>query len=420
MNHKITYCSRCLYNSEHPLNITFNKNQICSGCEIHEEKDTIDWNERFVKLKKIVNGYKQKNKLSYDCIVPISGGQDSFFIVDVVKKRLGLNPLLVSYNTHYNTLSGLRNLALIRTIFDCDMIQKIVQPQKIKRINLCTLKNLGSMYWHVLAGRTVFPVQVAVNLNIPLIIWGVHQGCDQVGMFSHYDEVEMTRKYRKEHDLMGFEAEDLINNFCDITEQDIDEFKYPSNFLISKVGVRGIYLSNYIRWDSKKQHEEMLKKYNYETVKQIRTADSYNNIDCMFYNGIHDYIKLKKCGYSKITDHVNREIRLKKLSREKGIEIVKEYQTQKTDDFEPFFIFNNISEKYFKKLIHKFINKKFWTLNNGKWQLKWEPNKNKKKNIIDNARLNSKFDFNFINNKKIKKENNSPYLLHKSWIENEK
>ena len=50
---------------------------------------------------------------------------------------------------------------------------------------------------------------IKVNLKF-LSLWGAHQGVDQVGMFSHLDEVEMTRKYRKEHDLMNFEAEDLI------------------------------------------------------------------------------------------------------------------------------------------------------------------------------------------------------------------
>ena len=69
---------------------------------------------------------------------------------------------------------------------------------------------MGSIYWHCIAGQTVFPVQIACKFKIPLIIWGAHQGVDQVGMFSHTDEVEMTRKYRKEHDLMGYEAEDLL------------------------------------------------------------------------------------------------------------------------------------------------------------------------------------------------------------------
>ena len=192
------------------------------------------------------------------------------------------------------------------------------------------------MYWHVIAGQTVFPVQVAVDLNIPLIIWGVHQGCDQVGMFSHTDEVEMTRKYRKEHDLMGYEATDLLNLNSDLNEEDIIGYIYPENKILAKTGVKGIYLSNYLRWDSKGQHEEMISKYKYEAIKQIRTADSYNNMDCNFYNGIHDYLKLIKHGYSKITDHVTREIRLKRLSRDKGVKLIKKFQNLKTHDFELF------------------------------------------------------------------------------------
>ena len=42
---------------------------------------------------------------------------------------------------------------------------------------------------------------MAINYKIPLIIWGAHQGLEQVGMFSHTHEVEMTRRYGHDHDL---------------------------------------------------------------------------------------------------------------------------------------------------------------------------------------------------------------------------
>ena len=72
----------------------------------------------------------------------------------------------------------------------------------------------------------MFPVTVACKFKIPLIIWGAHQGIDQVGMFSHTDEVEMTRKYRKEHDLMGFEAEDLLQS-SNLNERDLENYFTP-------------------------------------------------------------------------------------------------------------------------------------------------------------------------------------------------
>jgi N-acetyl sugar amidotransferase len=299
-------CKRCLYTEIHPLNITFNDEGICSGCIVHEEKDILDWDLRKDKLKSILQNYKNKSENNYDCIIPVSGAKDSYFIVHIIKKVYGLNPLLVTYNKHYNTALGVRNLSNLRIMFDCDIMTLTVNPEIVKKITRATIRRFGSIYWHCIAGQTVYPVQTAVKLKIPLIIWGAHQGVDQVGMFSHLDEVEMTRKYRKEHDLMGYEAEDLVNEFDNISINDIKQFKYPDDKEIERVGVRGIYLNNYIRWDSREQHELMIKKYNYQTDFQNRTFDSYNDIDCWNYSDLHDYIKFLKFGYGKVVDHACR------------------------------------------------------------------------------------------------------------------
>ena len=40
------YCKRCLYPENHPLNIEFDDEGVCSGCRVHEEKDILDWSER--------------------------------------------------------------------------------------------------------------------------------------------------------------------------------------------------------------------------------------------------------------------------------------------------------------------------------------------------------------------------------------
>ena len=56
-----------------------------------------------------------------------------------------------------------------------------------------------------------------------------HQGMEQVGMFSHAHEVQMTRRYRKDHDLMGFEADDLLSVFDSLSESDIWQYRYPDD-----------------------------------------------------------------------------------------------------------------------------------------------------------------------------------------------
>ena len=370
----MNYCKRCLYPENHPLNITFDKEGICSGCRMHEEKDILNWSERGKKLKEILGQYRDKNGKNYDCIIPVSGARDSYFIVHTIKNVYKMHPLLVTYNKHYNTSIGIRNLAYLKTLFGCDLFTLTVSPATVKKITRYTIKKMSSIYWHCIAGQTVFPVQIAVRFKIPLIIWGSHQGSDQVGMFYHLDEVEMTRRYRKDHDLMGFEAEDLIGS--DISESDITPYKYPHDKEIEKVGVRGIYLLNYIRWDSKKQHESMIKLYDYETSLQRRTFDTYSNVDCFNYSDLHDCIKFLKWGYGKVTDHACREIRLKRLTREEGISLVKKYQFLEPE----------------KKNVDMFLDwlgmpsEKFWNyINQKRDQRVWKKNKKQEWELIDSV-----------------------------------
>ncbi|MEW7009852.1 N-acetyl sugar amidotransferase [Lentilitoribacter sp. EG35] len=319
-------CTRCLYTTSHPLGLTLDEDGICSGCRIHDEKDTLDWSVRWKMLQELVSQYRVPNGRSYDCIVPVTGANDSYYIVHLVKQKLGLNPLLVTYNKYFNTPLGVRNLANLRIKFDCDILIQNINPNSVKNITRTTLRELGSVYWPCLAGQTVFPVQTAVRYQIPLIIWGAHQGVEQVGMFSHENEAEMTRRYRKEHDLMGKEADDLISNFDTLSEDDIWQYRYPNDAELQRIGVRGIYLGNYVRWDPKAQHEKMIKSYGYSTSNFPRTFDAYDHTDCYNYMDLHDHLKFLKHGYSKVTDHASREIRHGRISRSQAISMVSSYR----------------------------------------------------------------------------------------------
>jgi N-acetyl sugar amidotransferase len=398
------YCSRCLYTKNHPLNIYIDEEGICSGCRVHEEKDLLNWKERGEKLKMILEGYKNSSGNNYDCIIPVSGARDSYYIVHTIKHVYGMNPLLVTYNKQYNTAIGVRNLANLRIQFDCDIMTLTVNPETVKKITKATMRKMGSIYWHCLAGQTVYPVQMAVKFKIPLIIWGAHQGVDQVGMFSHLDEVEMTRKYRKEHDLMGFEAEDLIDEFDGITENDIVPFLYPDDKELEQVGVRGIYLNNYIRWDSKLQHEEMIKLYDYESAFQTRTFDTYNDVDCWNYSDVHDYIKWIKHGYGKVVDHACREIRLNHMTREEGLEIMKKYTSIQPKNLPLFLNWIGMTENGFNYIIDQHRNPSIWKRNEN-WE--WVFSKDYMKNLVNGYSESNKIgglklfrDFEHTNKKK--------------------
>lgn len=415
------YCKRCLYPSNHPLGIVFDSQGVCSGCRIHEEKDYLDWSERLEKLKKICNQFKNQSRTVHDCIIPVSGARDSHFVVHIVKNVLGLNPLLVNYNSHYNTRMGIRNLAYLRSLAGVDFIQSTVSPSRVKKITKATIKLRGSIYWHILAGQTAFPVQTAVKFKIPLIIWGAHQGIDQVGMFSHLDEVEMTRKYRKDHDLMGLEEEQLLSSNYNITKDDIASYLYPHDKELEAVGVRGIYLNNYIRWDAKTQHELMIKTYNYETSQQQRTFDTYHDVDSFHYSGLHDFIKLIKHGYGVVTDHASREIRLKRMTREEGIEQVKKYQDVVPRDTKLFLNWLGIDEKEFWEQIYSHRSNNAWyQLSNGIYELSDSVINHVHDIGVDEARLskisNSSSDYSLTKSRDPNPVEDKYILIGRGWV----
>lgn len=414
------YCTRCLYPENHPLFLTFDEQGVCSGCRIHEEKDIINWEDKIEKLKDIAGQFRTKSRTIHDCIIPVSGARDSYFIVHIVKNILKLNPLLVTYNKHYNTDLGIRNLAYLRSLFGCDIMTMTVSPERVKKITRETLRLKGSIYWHCLAGQTAFPVQIAVKFKIPLIIWGAHQGVDQCGMFSHSDEVEMTRKYRHEHDLFGLEASDLLEQSSTLLPQDIEQYLYPHDKEIEAVGIRGIYLNNYLRWDTKKQHEDMLKLYNYEASTQQRTFDTYNDVDCFHYSGTHDYIKFLKWGYGKVTDHASREIRLKRLTREEGISLVERYSNKKPMDLPLILAWLGIEESEFYSQINNHRDSRIWNYDSSEqWQLKDSVLLHKDDSGINEVRLKKNDNLEFITtpSKRAGVADNKYILIGRGWVD---
>ena len=365
------YCVKCIYPENHPLGITFDEDGVCSGCRVHAEKyEQINWDERKEEFSRIVEPYRNQNAF-YDCVIPVSGTGDDFYVVNKVKNEFGLNPLLVTYNTHFNTKVGIRNLSRLVTELDCDHINSTVGPDTVKKISKETLNLIGDMYWHVLAGSQTFPVQVATKFEIPLVIWGCHGQMDQVGQFSHGDRVEMTKKVRKEHSLRMLDAEELEEMSNVVTTQDMLPFKYPTDEQLEKSRVRGIYLNNYFFWNSKDQCEFAIEKFGYESALQERTHNTYESIYCHNNAAIHDYLKFLKLGYGKVTDHLCRDIRLKRISREDALKIVLQYQEVKPSNLPVFLDWLKISEEELFSTIDKFRDLRAWEKSPaGAWVLK--------------------------------------------------
>jgi N-acetyl sugar amidotransferase len=367
---KMRYCTMCLYPASSAVPLVFDENGRCSGCRTSQQKVNIDWGRRRELLNKIVELNRSKNKSNYDCIIPVSGGKDSYFQTYFVTRVLGLKPLLVTYHGNNYLEVGERNLRKMREVFNVDYIVFGPSVETLVKLNKKCFKLMGDMNWHAHCGIFTYPVQIAAKFNIPLIIWGEHGYTDLGGMYSMNDLVEMTRKYRTEHACRGYDWDDMIDSELGITEQDVLWAKYPTDEELEDVGVRGIYLGFFVEWDANKHVELVKRECGWESsdIPFDRTYRKFSNLDDMHENGVHDYLKFIKFGYGRATDHACKDVRSGKMTREEGIKMVKKYDHVRPSDLQRWLKYVGMSEDEFDRIADTFRDPRVWWKNeNGVW-----------------------------------------------------
>ena len=131
---------------------------------------------------------------------------------------------------------------------------------------------------------------------------------------------------RTEHAGRGFDWQFFVG-LDNLTEKDLESWKYPSDKQIKDVELRQIYLGHYIKWESNEHLEMVKEKYGFLVSDEPfeRTYRTGSNLDDIHENGIHDYLKYIKFGYGRCTDHSSKDIRSGVLSREEAIKRVKRW-----------------------------------------------------------------------------------------------
>jgi len=367
---KVSYCKKCVLPSSSAIPVEFNKDGVCSACNTSAQVEEIDWDRRLRQFKKLLNNYKNDNGENYDCLIPVSGGKDSYFQVHIIKNILGLNPLLVTYNANNWMKEGYENLHNMRDAFGCDHIFFTPSISLLKRLNKLCFKKMGDMNWHAHCGIQTYPYIIAVQHNIPLIIDGEHGFMDMGGMHSYSDYVELTQRFRLEHVQRGYDWHDMLGDEdIPIKKQEMISYMFPSDEEIKRVGIRGVYLGNYVKW-SGNHNADIAKKYGWKEAEEEfdRTYRKISNLDDMHENGIHDYMKYIKFGYGRATDHVCKDIREEKMTREEGIEIIRKMDGVKPKDLYRWLDYVDMTEKEFDSIADSFRDTRVWSKDlSGNW-----------------------------------------------------
>jgi len=358
------YCTKCLFPDGKP-NLGFDTNGVCDACLAQEEKEKIDWDRRRKELEEIINPYKNNKSSNYDCIIPVSGGKDSHYQTHIMKNEFGLTPLLVSFHPRDFTEIGRQNIENLKNL-GADCIEFSVNPLVYKKLAKYGLTELGDPAWPEHLGIFTVPVQIAVAFKIPLIVWGENSQLEYGGPASSRNNPYLDREWNEKfggyfRDKVG--PEKMLKH--GITEKELKFTEYPSDEEIKQVGVTGIFLGYYLKWDAKKQ-VEIVKKLGFNVLDEHNegTYTNYENLDTK-YVAIHDYFKFLKFGYGRATDHASIDIRNKRLTREEGLDLVNRYDgkipTKYLDDFLEDF---GLSMEEFLKICDKFTNKELFKKDN--------------------------------------------------------
>lgn len=355
----VKFCHKCLYPDTKPQ-LNFNDEGICSACINHELKNKIDWIKKENELRDILKKYSSHGN-HYDCIIPVSGGKDSHYQVHTIIKKFGLNPLVINFHPVDQTEIGKKNLQNLKNI-GVDCIEFSPNPKIYQKLARFGLKELGDFQWPEHIGIFTIPAQFAVKLNIPLIIWGENPQFEY-GKFTDIDnETILDRKWLEENGgyfLDKIKPIDMIRYGFEI--KDLHPYIYPTDAEINSVGVRGIFLGTYLRWDIFKQLE-IVKEIGFQE-NDIAIEGTYNkweNLD-VYYTVFHDYFKFLKYGFGRATDHASIEIRYGRIKRDEGLKLIKKYEGKIPKRFIKNFLDDaSLTMDEFIQICDKFTNKKIF------------------------------------------------------------
>ena len=354
------YCKKCLYPDTKPQ-IIFNDEGICSACVNHDKKEIIDWDKKRQEFQEILDKYKSRNKTNYDCIIPVSGGKDSHYQTYVIKKEFGLNPLVINFHPHDQTELGKRNLENLKKI-GVDCIEFSPNPEVYLKLARFGLKELGDFQWPEHLGIFTIPVQMAVKFNIPLIIWGENPQLEYGQPTDVNKDTILDREWNEKNGgyfLDKIKPKDMVKYGFQLDE--LRPYIYPTDEEIRKVGVTGVFLGSYLKWDIFKQLD-IVKKIGFKESadKKEGTYDGWENLD-VYFTVFHDYFKFLKYGFGRATDHASIEIRYGRITREEGLELVKKNEGKIPRQYlKEFLEFADISMDEFLEICSKFTNKKIF------------------------------------------------------------
>lgn len=327
--------------------IEFAVDGICNICsQVALKQGAIDWESRRLELGSIIES--ARGKADYDCIVPFSGGKDSTFTLLYLVEEFGLKPLVVRFNHGFMRNQVNENLIRTSRQLGVDVLDFTPNWHVVRRLMLQSLIDKGDFCWHCHTGIFSYPMRVAVEKKVPLLVWG-EPSAEYTAYFGYDDMEEFDENRFNRFINLGISADDMFLRLGgEFDERDFLPYSYPAIEDLQSLNLRSIALGSYIEWNTRSQGELIRDRLGWEgdEVENVPPEFWYEKIECQM-QGVRDFLKFIKRGYSRPTHLAAIDVRSGRLSSSEDALYVKEYEGLRPASLDLFLELLGLSETEF-------------------------------------------------------------------------
>lgn len=362
------YCARCILPDTRP-GITLDDSGVCSACRGHDDKaHHIDWPARAHAFDALAADAKARAE-GYACIVPVSGGKDSWYQV-ITAKRHGLTVLAVTWRTPGRTAVGQRNLdGLIRRL-GVDHIDYTIDPDVERRFMVRAFEHKGSTAIPMHMALFAIPIRFAVRLRIPLVLWGENPQLEFGGTEADRLATDLDLGWIRRHGVTNQTGwEDWVSP--DLTEADLAAYRLPDEAEFAAFAPKSVFLGSFFPWNSF-ENARIAAEHGFESSEgDLKTGLwSFADIDCDFI-ALHHFLKWYKFGILRSFDNLSVQIRYGMITRDEAVTRLREagHQAPETD-IERFCAFAGKPVAWFWETAERFRNPDIWKRGrDGVWRI---------------------------------------------------
>jgi N-acetyl sugar amidotransferase len=400
----VTFCQRCVTSNQKPISaiefqhtaasvkqaIHLDETNICDACRVTERKASIDWQAREEQLRALCDKHRSTDG-SYDCLVPGSGGKDSFVAAHMLKYKYGMHPLTVTWAPHVYTEWGWRNFQRwIHAGFDNYLCTPNGRVHRL--LTRLAVENLFHPFQAFILGQKSLAPKMAVLHQIPLVFYGENEA-EYGNPMGDADSAIRQWKYfsapeKSSIHLGGTSIKDLTTDFG-LEEVDLDPYLPANPDGLQKLGIEVHYLGYYMKWHPQSCYYYAVEHGGFEASPERTpgTYSKYNSIDDRI-DDFHYYTTYIKYGIGRATYDAAQEIRSGDINREEGVALVQRFDGEFPVRFaEEIFAYLSIPKKefpkaskmfeqptidmaYFNNLADSFRSPHLWSYKDDQWSLR--------------------------------------------------